>query len=138
MKDFLAHCKVVNGALEWKNLDYLRVNLPKYEGLDGVLKIKKKWNKRSLNQNALYWEWVTIIADYCGNSPEEMHVILRGLYAPKKEVKVGKKKYMIPRSTTTFTKGEMAEFMMNVQAEAGQLGITLPTPEDYQVSQLLN
>lgn len=130
-KDFTAHCKVVNGFLEWKNIDYLKVNLPNYEGLEGVLKIKKKWNKRSLNQNSLYWKWVEIIAEYCGNTSEEMHAILRGLYAPKKEVKVGKKIYRIPRSTTTLTKGEMASYMLDVQAEAGILGIILPTPEDY-------
>lgn len=130
-KEFVAHCKVVGGFLEWKNPDYLAVNLPNYEGLDGVLKIKRKWSKRSLNQNSLYWEWVTIIADYCGNTTEEMHTILKGLFAPKKEVKMGKKKYMIPRSTTTFTKGEMVEFMFDVQTEASHLGILLPTPEDY-------
>lgn len=137
-KDFIAHCTVTGGLLEWRNPDYLHVNLPKFEGLSGVLTIKKKWSKRSLNQNALYWEWVTLIADYCGNTPQEMHSVLRGLYAPKKEIKVGKKKYMIPRSTTTLSKGEMVEFMFNVQSEASQLGIILPTPEDYQRAQLNN
>ncbi len=137
-KQFVAHCKVVGGFLEWRNADYLHVNLPKFEGLDGVLTIKRKWNKRSINQNALYWEWVTLIADYCGNTPQEMHTILKGLYAPKKQVKMGKKRYMIPRSTTSLSKGEMVEYMFNVQTEASHLGITLPTPEDYQKAQLNN
>lgn len=113
------------------------INLPEYEGLDGVLKIKKKWNKRSLSQNSLYWAWVTEIAEYCGNSPEEMHTILKGLFCPKREVKMGKKVYVIPRSTTSLTKGEMVEFMMHVQVEATQLGITLMSPEDYQKQQFM-
>jgi len=131
-KDFIAHCKVVDGHLQWRNVDYLAVNLPKWEGYDGVLKIKKKWNKRSTSQNSLYWVWVTLIAESCGNTPEEMHTIFKGLYAPKIEVKYGKKSFMIPRSTTSLTKGEMVEFMFNVQTEAANLGIVLPTPEDYE------
>ena len=138
MKDFTAHFSVKNGFLEWKNPDYLSINLPKYEGMEGILKIKKKWNKRSVNQNSLYWEWVGIIADYCGNTPEETHTILKGLFAPKKEVKVGKKSYMIPRSTTDLTKGEMVEYMFQVGVEASNLGIVLPSPEDYQAEQLID
>lgn len=135
MKEILAHCKVVAGRLVWRNPEYLTINLPKFEGSSGILKVKKKWNKRSLNQNSLYWVWVGIIADYCGNTQEEMHTILKGLFAPKKEAKFGKKVYMIPRSTTTFSKGEMQEYMFYIQTEASQLGIVLPTPEDYMKGQ---
>ncbi len=132
--DFVAHCKVVGGFLEWKNLDYLNINLPKYEGLQGVLVVKKKWNKRSLSQNAYFWLCMQVLAEYTGHTPEELHVIVKGLYCPKKEVKVGKKSYSIPRGTSELTKGEFVELMLNVNVMASDLGVVLPDPTDYQRS----
>ncbi len=131
-KPFIAHCRVVGGFLEWKNIDYLNINLPKYEGLEGILTIKKKWNKRSLNQNNYFWMCMECLAEYTGHSPEELHVIVKGLYCPKKEVKVGKKVYMIPKGTSELTKGEFVELMMNVNVLASSVGVVLPDPTDYQ------
>ena len=130
-REFTAHCKVVNGKLEWRNQEYLNLGLQNFEGCDGIVKVKKSWSKRSLSQNSFYWVWVTIIAEYCGNTQEEMHTILKGLFAPKKEAKFGKKSYMIPKGTSEMSKGEMVEYLFNIQTEAAQLGVVLPTPEDY-------
>ncbi len=129
-KDFIAHFTVKDGGIVWKNERYLHHNLPEYEGLSGILEIKVKRSTRSLNQNALYGVWIGIIAEYCGNAPEEMHTILKGLYGFKKEITVGDKKYMIPRSTSTYSKGEMVEYMFYIEQEAAKLGISLPHPED--------
>lgn len=130
MKSFQAHCTVKDGALEWKNVQYLKHGLQQLEGLQGVLTIKKKWNKRSLNQNSLYWSWVSIIAAELGYTDNEAHTVLKGLFAPKKEMKFGTKVYRVPRSTTELTKGEMVSYMFDVEVQANQLGITLPHPED--------
>ncbi len=132
-KPFTAHCKIVNGTLEWKNVDYLHNNLPDWNGMDGVLTIKRKWNKRSLNQNSFFWLCLGVIAEHTGHTPEELHVIYKGLYCPKKEVGLGKKKYMIPKGTSELTKGEFAELMLNITADAGELGITLPDPVLHQM-----
>lgn len=132
MRSFIAHCKVVGGKLEWKNQLYLDVNLQKYEGLDGILTVKKKWNKRSLSQNNYFWLCMEVLAEYTGHTPEEMHVIVKGLYCPKKEVVVGDKKYSIPRGTSDLTKGEFVELMLNVNVMASGLGVVLPDPTDYQ------
>lgn len=130
MKELKAHFKVTGGMMEYVNLDYLTVNLPKFEGCTGVVHIKKKWSKRSLNQNNLYWMWVEIIGNHFGNPPEEMHTILKGLFAPKKLTKVGDKTYNIPKGTSQMSKGEMVEYMFNVETWANQEGFTLPHPED--------
>lgn len=114
------------------------MNLPKYEGLEGVLTVKKKWNKRSLNQNNYFWLCLTVLAEYTGHTPEELHVIVKGLYSPKKEVKVGNKRYTIPKGTSELTKGEFVELMMNLNVMASELGVVLPDPNDYQKVQLLN
>lgn len=131
VKPFIAHCKVVGGTLEWKNVDYLQVNLEKLEGLSGILTIKKKWNKRSLSQNSYFWLCMQVLSDYTGHTPEEMHVVVKGLYCPKKEVKVGEKVYSIPKGTSELSKGEFVELMMNVNVLASSLGVILPDPTDY-------
>ena len=84
------------------------------------------------------WEWLSIIGDYIGEDKNEVYRIMTGLHSPKKEVKMGKKRFSIPKGTSKMTKGEMVEFMMNIQVEASQMGIVLPTPEDYQKAQLIN
>lgn len=131
VREFTAHCKVVGGTLEWKNVDYLHVNLEKLEGLQGILTIKKKWNKRSLSQNSYFWLCMGVLSDYTGHTPEEMHVVVKGLYSPKKEVKVGDKTYSIPKGTSELSKGEFVELMMNVNVLASSLGVVLPDPSDY-------
>lgn len=130
MKEFVAHFKIVGGKIEWRNQVYVDLNLPKFEGADGVLTIKKKWNKRSLNQNAYFWLCMKVLSEYTGHTPEEMHVIVKGLYSPKKIIKVGKKDYTIPKGTSELTKGEFVELMMHVNVLASEMGVVLPDPND--------
>jgi len=135
MKSFTAHFVVKDGFPEYKNPEYL-INLQKFEGCSGVLQVKRKWNKRSLNQNAWMWACFEIIGDYIGENKNTVHRIMTGLFAPKKEIKVGKRKVSMPIGTSEMSKGEMVEFMLNVSSEAGQMGITLPDPEEY--NQMIN
>ena len=137
MKDFVAHFIVKNGFPEYKNPAYL-ANLQKFEGCQGQMIVKKKWSKRSLDQNALYWIWIDVIAKTFGYTSEEMHTILKGLVGFRKEVKIKNKKYTIPRSTTTYSKGEMVEYMFNVEVWANQEGITLPHPEDLSMPKFID
>lgn len=130
MKNFIAHALIQDGKLRWINEAYMAHWLPKFEGQKAVLTIKKKWSKRSLNQNKLYWLWLDIIAEDTGHTPDELHTIYKGLFSPKKIIKVGKRVFNIPKGTSELSKGEMVEYMLNVEAEAGSLGIILPSPND--------
>lgn len=136
MKEFRAQVKVVGGRMEWRNKEYVAHQLTNFEGCEGVLVIKRKWNKRSTSQNALYWMWLGIMSKDIGHTEDELHVIMKGLHAPKKEVKVGNKSYMIPKSTQELSKGEFVEYLFHVETEASQLGIVLPHPSDLDISQL--
>lgn len=137
-KDFIAHCDVVNGRLVWKSEDYMRVNLPLFEGMKGVLQVKAKWNKRSLSQNALYWLRLGVISEHTGHTENELHTLYKGSYAPKKEITYKTRTYTLPKGTSEMSKGEMAEFMLHIEAEAEQLGIVLPSPEDLDRPILIN
>jgi len=130
MKELIAHCEIKGGVFKWKNPEYVMQLLSKFEGCAGTLTIKKKWNRRSISQNALLWTWFQLIGDYIGENKNEVYRIMTGLYSPKVEVKMGTKIYNIPKGTSKMTKGEMVSFLLDVQSEAAQLGIALPTRED--------
>jgi hypothetical protein len=130
MKELLAHFKVVNGAMEYRNVDYVALNIEKFEGCSGILHIKKKWNKRSNKQNRYFWLCMGVLSEHTGHTPEEMHTIVKGLYCPKKQIKVGKKEYSVPKGTSELSKGEFVELMLNIDVLASELGVVLPRPED--------
>lgn len=135
-RDFTAHFTVVNGQMVWKNQAYMDNWLPKLEGQKGMCIVRKKFNKRSLDQNALYWVWMETISDHTGHTPEELHHIFKGRFAPKKQVKIAETVYNIPKGTSELSKGQMVEYMMAVEAEAGTMGIVLPHPEDLHMPEL--
>lgn len=141
-KEFVAHLTVVNGKFEWKNPDYIRVNLPKLEGKKGVLTIKEKWNQRSLPQNNYIHLCFEVIGEYMGENPNEVKRIMKGLFSPKVEKKFGDRRLMVPKGTSDMSVGEMQQFELEVSAEAGRLGVLLPDREEYNrqldVAQFIN
>lgn len=138
MKNFTAHFTVENGQIVWKSESYMDTWLPKLEGQKGIAVVKKKWNKRSLDQNALYWLWMETISEHTGHTKEELHHIFKGRFAPKKQVEVAKKVYNIPKGTSEMSTGEMVSYMLDVEAEAAQMGLTLPHPEDLQAVRMIH
>ena len=84
--------------------------------------------KRTLNQNALYWKWVGIIAQDTGNDPDAVHEALKQRFLIPVEITfMGDK---IPyRSTARLNTGEMSNYMDRVHALASEMGIVLPLPE---------
>ena len=132
MKEFTAHFIVKNGFPEYRNPAYL-INLQKFEGCQGQMTVKKKWSKRTLSQNSLYWLWLGVISVEIGHTEDDLHTIFKGLYGHKKVVKIKDKEYRIPRSTTTYTKGEFVEYLFNIEQEVAKMGIILPQPADLQM-----
>ena len=101
-----------------------------------ILNIEKPWavtierhtERRSLNQNALYWKWVGIIAQETGNDADLVHGELKKKFlVPKEYSFMGEK--VLYRSSAKLDTREMSEYMDRVNALATQeLGIMLPTP----------
>lgn len=94
-----------------------------------TVRLELAFNKRSLPQNALYWMWLDIIAGETGNAVDDVHRYMKGTYGKRKTIRMGDKVVMMPESTTEYTVGDFVELLMHVEAEAAQLGITLPQPE---------
>jgi len=120
-----------------------------------TVEIKPFKKDRSLDQNALYWQWLTIIGNELGESKETLHErykdgflvqiyerdnpeyaemvqALREVWkhGMKNEAISLRKRIVALTSTTTATTSQMAEYMTEVERRAAELGIRLPHPED--------
>ncbi|MCK5605318.1 hypothetical protein KAR91_25725 [Candidatus Pacearchaeota archaeon] len=52
--------------------------------------LKKVTQKRTLQQNALYWVWLTCIEKETGNPKEQMHLLYRANFLPKSDEQIVK------------------------------------------------
>lgn len=131
------HAEIKAHSIKFKNEGYIRQMLSKWEGKKVEVSINGEFNKRSINQNKYYWLVLELIGRDTGNLPEDLHRLFKSQFLKKKQVSFKGKAYNMPVSTTELSKGEFVEYMMKIGAEVAELGIVLPSPEDYENSTLL-
>lgn len=86
---------------------------------------------RSQAQNAYLFAAVyPPIAEHCGYSVPEVHEVCKQMFLPPRQMAVGDKMITVAGSTTALTKGEMVEYIERCIALAGELGVTVQSPED--------
>jgi hypothetical protein len=110
----------------------------------GWCTVEIKAGGRSLPQNALYWEWMTYIADHINKrnssdfNKDDLHDRMRhdflGYNAPRQIGSTTVKERL--KTTTELTTGEMYHYMSQIDAWAASVGILLPRPEDCQYEKL--
>ena len=104
-----------------------------------IIDIKEARQKRSLDQNALYWVYMGILSEYTGYTPEEVHVELKekflGYYEKANRV-TGEVKRFVAESKTLDTL-EFTKYIESVRLYAMQdLDCYLPLPEEYQINEI--
>jgi len=130
---------VENGKLKLRSEDLFRTYIRGLSGLVSLL-VQPRKKVRSLNQNNLYWVWLTVIGDEVGYSKEEVHDVFKHKYLKEYRQLVNQKTgeavdCEFIRSTTSLNKKEMSEYMQKIDRDAAELGILLPDPamwEDYR------
>lgn len=110
---------------------------------------------RSAQQNALYWQWLTVIANETGESKEEVHERCKGKYlvpiferddpeyaemikTVRDIYREGKKdralllhSHIVELTTTTKAGvAQMTEYLTDIEQGHTRFGISLPHPED--------
>ncbi len=104
-------------------------NLPDGKRYDIDITLKRE--KRSLNQNALYWLWLTCIADETGNDKDILHDEFGKMFLPKRSGNFFGEVIEKAVSTTTLNKAQFTEYLDKIQVfVSSELGIKLPNPED--------
>lgn len=105
---------------------------------NGWVTVEAKVGNRTVSQNSLYWEWLTVIANKVNElretdyTKDDIHDWMRdqflGYTAEKKVGKLTIKPQLL--TTTELTKGEMFHYMSQIDHWAASWQLMLPKPED--------
>jgi hypothetical protein len=101
------------------------------DGKTFTVEVSARKETRSLNQNRLYWLWLTCIEQETGNDREILHHEFGMMFLPKKTGTMNGKTIELPVSTSTMNSDQFKQYLNKVQIFASaELGIVLPDPND--------
>ena len=113
-----------------------RINFDKYlkqfAEKEVTIDIKRKKSKRSIEQNSLWWVYMTILSGEIGYSKEEIHEICKFKFLQREKVdeKTGEV-FKYCGSTAKLNKSEFADLISELQQwSAETFSIVLPSPEE--------
>lgn len=125
---------VKGGKMFIRNRHDFDKSIKMFEGKQIEIVVQKKRNVRSLQQNRLWWLYVTIISESLGYEKDEMHDILKFKFLKRERV-VESTGEIIPylESTTRLTRSEFSNVVDAVIRWAAEMDIVLPEP-NHQLS----
>lgn len=91
--------------------------------------IKPYVKNRSLDQNALYWKWLSIMGADLGYTKDEMHEEMMREHLPPDLINTPSG-IVEAYTTKNKTVKVMAEYLTAIETTAGQMGIALPHPDN--------
>lgn len=103
-----------------------------------VLTVAKKHTKRSLSQNALMWMWFNCISRETGMPIDDIHDTYCARFLARNAATLRGEMVRVYGSTSRLNKEEMTTFLDQVQADAAEMGIMLPRPEDLYFEEFYN
>lgn len=85
---------------------------------------------RSLSQNKYYWGvLLTLLAEHTGHTTEDLHLVMKDMFLPRKFLKLGTKEVCLNKTTTDLTTTEFQTYLEQIRAWAVQeLGLQVPDP----------
>ena len=121
---------ILQGKLILKNQRSFKDGLVEFEGKEVEIRIKERSNKRSKEQNSLYWQWINILRQETGFQKNEMHELIKYKFLQRNVVNDDGVEEVILKSTTTLTVKEFNQLMNEVLFWSNDtLGIKLPSNE---------
>lgn len=115
----------------------LKLNSPLYfQGVLETLPIGKpltlwfdlKQPTRSIQQSRFYFLYLGIIASDTGNDVADLHSLFKGKFLSSGVVEVMGEKVRKVKSTTTLSKNDFTEYLMDIE---NLVGIKIPSTADY-------
>ena len=92
--------------------------------------------KRTLDQNRLYWLWLTCIAQNTGNDKDSLHEYFVWKYLQPELIQVFDKMIYKRLSTTSLDTKKFIEYLNKIQVFANtELAIELPNPADLRFAE---
>ena len=95
-----------------------------------TVEIRLRKGRRTLDQNALLWLWLTCVSQETGNDKDALHEYFKQKFLQPEAVNVGGDE-MNHYSTRKLTTAQFKEYLDKIQIFASvELAITLPDPDD--------
>tara|TARA_R110000744_G_scaffold103128_1_gene197851 strand:+ start:354 stop:737 length:384 start_codon:yes stop_codon:yes gene_type:complete len=121
---------IKNGKLILNNRNQYNQQLIELEGKEVVIKIVERGNRRTNDQNSLFWKWVEIISNETGYTKEETKELISYKFLKRERVDEEGYTETYLRGTSTLNKKEFNNFMNELSFWSNStLNITLPTYE---------
>ena len=106
--------------------------------VDGPVRIicERYREKRSTSANALYWQWLTVMAKHFSRkgqsfTKDDMHDLMRHRFLGYEAKTIGKTEIQPQlKSTAELDTAQMCEYMTKIDAWCADHGCLLPRPED--------
>lgn len=104
-----------------------------------VVEVKRMSVKRSLAANALYWKWLTQMAQYFSTpenelTKDDMHDLMRHKFLGYRTVIIGQTEITQLKSTADRDSRQFCEYMNEIDMWSADYGCLLPRPEDNEYS----
>ena len=102
------------------------------------MSITRKVKRRTISQNNLMWMWFTCISKETGTTIQDVHDTYCARFIQRRALTPQGDVILVTGSTSKLTTDEMQEFMGQVKADAAEMGIMLPLPEDLYYQDFVN
>ncbi len=124
MKIHSIHVSIKDGNLVFKSdahRDLFKRFISQWNDKEIMLEVSEKKNTRSQQQHKYLWLYYGVIARETGYTPDEVHEWAKGVCLPTEIKELFGSKVRIKKSTTELTKGQMVEYIMNIEEKTGIL-----------------
>lgn len=125
-----------NTSVLWDYSSFLE-RLPEWEY---VLTANPFVRNRSIEQNALYWSWITIVASETWNSKDAIHALMKKRFLSKRKlVKIGwKRNYVnIEGSTKELSVKRFTKYLDDIYVFFAERDLKLPTEDKLDMDSLI-
>lgn len=107
----------------------------RHEGKRVKVTIERERKLRSLKANAYLWGVVyRTIAEWSGHDDEEIHDAMKSMFLPKRELLLPTGEEIPAHgSTRVLDDVEFSDYVSKVKRWAGEQGVLVPEPDDFEV-----
>lgn len=102
-------------------------------GKEVEITVAEKGRKRTNRSNRYLWSGVyKPLADHLGYTSEDIHELMKDMFSPKKEMKIGKDVRLVSCSTTELLTTGFSEYIEQIKKFGAEQGVIILDPEEVK------
>lgn len=115
---FFGH-STADGGLKLSNSKVFNQCLRQLAGKQIAITLEEIGNTRTLEQNALYWKYLGMIADSTGDTTKGLHAYFKDQFLPPRFVNTTFGEVRDRSTSTVLTKKEFSDYMTRIEVTTG-------------------